>query len=140
MENNIVKENYLEVLPNQEIIVKKELDKLPVVKDTNSLLPVIIKQKELALIEIKKELYNVKQHHSLKGVLKFIKNVAKISAKLVRLCILACIKIISFVAISAIVITTTTIITKNIINSYYGVEPKEDFTYSIFDMKDDVSK
>lgn len=140
MENNIVKENYLEVLPNQEIIVKKEIDILPVVKDTNSLLPVIINQKELALIEIKKELYNIKQHHSLKGVLTFIKNVAKILAKLVRLCILASIKIISFAIVSAIVVITTTIITKNIINSYYGVQPKEDVTYSIFDMKDDASK
>lgn len=137
MENNIVKENYLEVLPSREIIAKKESNILPVVKDTSSLLPVIIKQKELALVEIKKEFYNIKKHHSFKGILKFIKNVAKLLVKLIRLCILSSLRVIGFVAVSAIVVITTAIITKNIINSYYGVEPQEDVTYSIFNMKDD---
>ena len=140
MENNVVKENYLEVLPSQEIITKKENDMLPIVKDTNSLLPVIVNQRELALIEIKKEFYNIKKNRSLKGILKFIKFVAKLLLKLVRLCIMSSIRIITFAAVSAIVVITTTIITKNIINSYYGVELHEDTTYSIFNMKDDSSK
>lgn len=140
MENNVIKENYLEVLPSQEIITKKEVNTLPIVKDTSSLLPVIVQQRELALIEIKKEFYKIRKHHSLKGILKFIKNVTKLLLKLVRLCILSSIKIIGFVAVSAIVVITTAIITKNIINSYYGVEPQEDITYSIFNMKDDASE
>lgn len=140
MENNVVKENYLEVLPSQEIITRKEVNTLPIIKDTSSLLPVIVNQRELALIEIKKEFYNIKKNHSLKGILKFIKNVAKLLLKLVRLCILSFIRIVTFIAVSAIVVTTTTIITKNIINSYYGIEPQEDITYSIFNMKDDSSK
>ena len=74
MENNIIKENYLEVLPSQEIIKNEELNILPIIKqDPSLLLPVIIQKKELALIEIKKEISNVKQHKIIIGILKTIR-------------------------------------------------------------------
>ena len=36
-----------------------------------------------------------------------------------------------------LIIASTAIITKNIVNSYYGITPEPDTTYSIFKMKDD---
>ena len=112
MENNIVKENYLEVLPSQDVIKNKKTNLLPVVKsDNNLLLPVIIKNKELALIEIKKEYSNLKEHKTA--------------------------SVIGFIGVSILIVMSTAIITKNIVNSYCGTTPQSDTTYSIFQMKDD---
>lgn len=138
MENNIVKENYLEVLPSQDVIKNKKTNLLPVVKsDNNLLLPVIIKNKELALIEIKKEYSNLKEHKTALGLLKFIKSVTKILAKSVRFCFVASASVIGFIGVSILIVMSTAIITKNIVNSYCGTTPQSDTTYSIFQMKDD---
>lgn len=141
MENNIIKESYLEVLPNQEIIKKDELNILPTIKsDTNLLLPVIIQKKELALIEIKKEFNNLKEHKSAVKILKVAKALAKALSKFVRFCFIASASVIGFVGVSVLIVMSTAIITKNIVNSYYGTTPQKDTTYSIFQMKDDSSK
>lgn len=137
MENNIVKESYLEVLPNQEMMKSTKTEVLPALaSDRNLLLPVIIPKKELALVEIKKELNNLKEHKTIIGLLKFTKNVAKILAKLVRFCFIASAGVVGFLGVSALIVMSTAIITKNIVNSYYGSTPQEDTTYSIFRMKE----
>lgn len=138
MENNIVQKNYLEVLPNQNIVTKEETNLLPAIKnDRNLLLPVIIEKKELALIEIKEDYNKLKEHKTFLGILKFIKKVIIILAKFVRFCFLAITSVIGFVGVAILIVASTAIITKNIVNSYYGITPEEDTTYSIFQMKDD---
>lgn len=141
MENNIVKENYLEVLPNQEILKKEELNILPtIIPDNNLLLPVIIQKKELALIEIKKELNNLKKHKTAIKILNVAKVLVKAVAKFIRFCFIASASLIGFLGVSALIVMSTAIITKNIVNSYYGTTPQKDTTYSIFKMKDDSSE
>ncbi|MBO5349624.1 MAG: hypothetical protein J6A89_07405 [Clostridia bacterium] len=141
MENNIIKENYLEVLPSQEIIKNEELNILPIIKqDPSLLLPVIIQKKELALIEIKNEISNIKGHKIIIGILKIIKILAIALAKFIRFCFIASASIVGFVGVSALVVMSTAIITKNIVNSQYGSTPQKDTTYSIFQMKDDISQ
>lgn len=141
MENNIIKENYLEVLLSQEIIKNEELNILPIIKqDPSLLLPVIIQKKELALIEIKNEISNIKGHKIIIGILKIIKILAIALAKFIRFCFIASASIVGFVGVSALVVMSTAIITKNIVNSQYGSTPQKDTTYSIFQMKDDISQ
>lgn len=141
MGNNVIKENCLEIMPNQEIKVKQEENILPQVKIDNSmLLPVIIKDKELALVEIKNEINILKENKTLVGLLKFVKATVKILAKLVRGLFMASAGVIGFVGVSILVIVSTAIITKNIVNSYYGASTEVDSTYSIFQMKDNETK
>lgn len=141
MENNVVKENCLEILPKGEIISNIQETTLPVLKNSENLLPTVIKQRELALIEIKREFYNIRQNHSMVDILKFFKNTLFWFAKFVRWSIMASSKVIGFVAVSAIIVISTTIITKNIINAKYSVDRKDDeTTYSIFKLKDSVDK
>lgn len=138
MENNIIKNNYLELVPNKNIIEKKEANLLPVVKtDKNLLLPVIIQKKELALIEIKEEYKKLKEHKTALAMLKFVKAVVVTLAKFTRFCFLTIASVIGFIGVAILVIASTAIITKNIVNSYYGITPEPDTTYSIFKMKDD---
>ena len=141
MENNVVKENCLEVLPKNEIMNNIQETTLPVLRNNENLLPTVIKQRELALIEIKREFYNIKQNHSAVGILKFLKNTLLLLAKFVRWSIMASSKVLGFIAVSAIIVISTTIITKNIINSKYSVDRKDDeTTYSIFRLKDSIDE
>ncbi|MBP3708624.1 MAG: hypothetical protein J6J36_08545 [Clostridia bacterium] len=146
MENNTLKENYLEVIPQKSMVFEKEKNNLPVLKDCRNLLPVIIKKKELALITIDKELDTIKQNRivaaiklGIVGLAKLLKFVTMSFVKLIRWSILVSTRCISFIVVSALVLLSTTIITKNIVNSYYGSDLKEDDTsFSIFNVKDDV--
>ncbi|MBQ3407637.1 MAG: hypothetical protein IJH12_00335 [Clostridia bacterium] len=139
MENNVIKENQLEVLPKNEIATIVELNNLPVAKDKKELLPTIIRKEALALVEIKKEFYNVKKQRSIYGLAWFLKKVAVLCAKLIRYLFLGVTRLVSFVMFSVIVILSTTIITRNVVNSLYGVRATEvDGTgFSIFSVKDD---
>lgn len=140
MENNIVKESYLEVLPSQEIINNEIDNTLPSVNiDRNLLLPVIVNKKEVALIEIKKEINNLREINGVTQILKAVKILAKVLAKLVRFCFISTASIISFVGVSILIVMSTAIITKNVVNSYYGSTPQKDTTYSIFQMKSDYN-
>lgn len=141
MENNVVKENCLEVLPKNEIMDNIQETTLPVLKNKENLLPTIIEKRELALIEIRREFYNIKQNHSAIDVLKFLKNTLFLFAKFIRWSIMASSKVVGFIVVSAIIVVSTTIITKNIINAKYSVDTKDDgTTYSIFKLKDSVEK
>lgn len=141
MENNIVKENYLEVIPNKEIIRTNENNVLPaIVIDKKLLLPVIVQNKELALINIKKDLENIKNHKIIKNIVKVVKVLAIILAKFIRYCFIAVASITAFIGVSAVIVTSTAIVTKNIVNSYCGSTPQKDTTYSIFKMKDDSTQ
>lgn len=146
MENNTLKENYLEVIPQKSMVLEKEKNNLPVLKDCRKLLPVIIEKKELALITINKDLDIIKQNrivaaimNGLVSLVKLLKFVTMSFVKLIRWSILASTRLISFVVVCALVLLSTTIITKNIVNSYYGTDLKNDETsFSIFNIKDDV--
>ena len=146
MENNTLKENYLEVIPPKSVVLEKEKNNLPVLKDCRKLLPVIIEKKELALITINKELDTIKQNrivaaimNGLVGLVKLLKFGTMSFVKLIRWSILASTRFISFVVVCALVLLSTTIITKNIVNFYYGTDIKNDETsFSIFNVKDDV--
>lgn len=141
MENNIIQNTFLEVLPNQEVIKKEETNILPNIKyDRNLLLPVVIPKRELALIEIKKEPIILENHKDASKVLHVAKTVAKAFSKVVRFCFIASASVVGFVGVSALIVMSTAIITKNIVNSYYGTEPEKNTTYSVFKMKEDVSK
>ena len=138
MENNITQKNYLEILPNQNIIENKKENLLPVIRhDKSLLLPVIIEKKELALIEIKQEYQKLKEHKTALALLNFAKAVILTLAKFTRFCFLTIASIIGFIGVAVLIIASTAIITKNIVNSYYGITPEPDTTYSIFKMKDD---
>lgn len=138
MENNITQKNYLEILPNQNIIENKKENLLPVIRhDKSLLLPAIIEKKELALIEIKQEYQKLKEHKTALALLNFAKAVILTLAKFTRFCFLTIASIIGFVGVAVLIIASTAIITKNIVNSYYGITPEPDTTYSIFKMKDD---
>lgn len=138
MENNIVQKNYLEVLPSQNVATKEEKNLLPILKsDKNLLLPVIIEKRELALVEIKENYNKLKTHKTLLGVLRFLIKVVTILAKFIRFCFIAITSVIGFVGVAILIISSTAIITKNVVNSYYGITPEKDTTYSIFKMKDE---
>ena len=72
MENNIIKKNQLELLPKNEIATIVEFNTLPMAKDKKELLPAIIRKDALALIEIKKEFYNVRKQRSKYGLAWFL--------------------------------------------------------------------
>ena len=135
MENNIIKGSYLEVLPEKEIIKSNNSNILPIIKaDNNLLLPVIMPKKEMGLIEIKKNFNILKKHKNITKIL------LKAIAKFIRFCFMAIASIVGFIGVSVLIIMSTAIITKNIVNSYYGTTPQEDTTYSIFKMKNDIGK
>ena len=106
-------------------------------KNSRLLLPVIIEKKELALIEIKQEYQKLKEHKTATALLKFAKTVVLTLAKFTRFCFLSVASVIGFIGVAILIIASTAIITKNIVNSYYGITPEKDTTYSIFKIKDD---
>ena len=142
MENNIIKENQLEVLPKNEIATLVKLNSLPVAKDKKELLPTIIRKDALALIEIKKEFYNVRKGRSIYGLAWFFKKLALLMAKLIRFIFLSTMRLTCFAVFSVIVILSTTIITRNVVNSVNGIRATEveDNTkgFSIYSVKDDA--
>lgn len=138
MENNGIKENYLEVLNEQEIVKTTESEVLPaMIVDRNLLLPVIIQNKVLDLVEIKTEFNNLKENKTLTALLKFMKNVIKVLAKMVRFSFIFVANAIIFAGVATTIVATIAIVTKNIVNSYYDIKPSEDTTYSIFKMKEE---
>lgn len=138
MGSNVIKENQLEILPKSKAVTVVEENKLPILRNRENMLPAIVKQRELSLIELKREFYKIKQQNSLVGVLICLKKVLILFAKIIRGTILASSRMIGLVMFSAIVIISTTIVTKNVVNSFYGVKDTEgDAVYSIYSVKDD---
>ena len=138
MENNVVKGNCIEIVQNQNIVTDFEENKLPIIINNENLLPVIIIEKELALERIK-EKNNINKKYNVSNIIwNFIKKALFLFAKLIRLCVIAIAKMIGFIIISAIIVISTTIITKNIINFYCnkGKTTTESSSYSVFNVKD----
>lgn len=138
MESNVIKENQLEILQKSKAVTVVEENKLPILKNRENMLPAIVKQRELSLIELKREFYKIKQQHSLVGVLICLKKVLILFAKIIRGTVLASSRMIGLIMFSAIVILSTTIVTKNVVNAFYGVKATQgDTVYSIYSIKDD---
>ena len=138
MENNVVKGNCIEIVQDQNVVTEFEENKLPVIVNNENLLPVIIIEKELALERIK-EKNNINKKYNVGNVIwNFIKKALFLFAKLIRLCVIAIAKTVGFIVISAIIIISTTIITKNIINFYCNKDKTttDHSSYSIFNVKD----
>ena len=122
MESNITQKNCLEILPNKNIIENKKENLLPVIRHDKNL-----------LLEYQK----LKEHKTATALLKFAKTVVLTLAKFTRFCFLSVASVIGFIGVAILIIASTAIITKNIVNSYYGITPEKDTTYSIFKIKDD---
>lgn len=138
MENNVVKGNCIEIVQDQNVVTEFEENKLPVIVNKANLLPVVIIEKELALKGIK-EKNNINKRSNVGNVIwNFIKKALFLFAKLIRLCVIAIAKMIGFIIISAIIVISTTIITKNIINFYCNKDKTttDHSSYSIFNVKD----
>ena len=138
MENNVVKGNCIEIVQDQNVVTEFEKNKLPVIVNKANLLPVVIIEKELALKGIK-EKNNINKRSNVGSVIwNFIKKALFLFAKLIRLCVIAIAKTVGFIVISAIIIISTTIITKNIINFYCNKDKAttDHSSYSIFNVKD----
>lgn len=138
MESNVVKGNCIEIVQNQNIVTDFEENKLPVIVNNENLLPVVIIEKELALERIK-EKNNINKKYNVGNVIwNFIKKALFLFAKLIRLCVIAIARMIGFIIISAIIVISTTIITKNIINCYCNKDKttSDRSSYSIFNVKD----
>jgi len=135
MENNIING----IIQKQEVLTRSTEDKIHIIQDTKHLLPVVISPKELALIEIRKEFSKVKKHHSLKAIAKFLVKMVVLFAKLIRWTFLASSRLVGFIAVSVIIIASTTLITKNIINAQCGAEERRDESkYSIYELKNEM--
>lgn len=137
MENNVVKGNCIEIVQDQNVVTEFEKNKLPVIVNKANLLPVVIIEKELALKGIK-EKNNINKRSNVGNVIwNFIKKALFLFAKLIRLCVIAIAKTVGFIVISAIIIISTTIITKNIINFYCNKDKTttDHSSYSIFNVK-----
>lgn len=139
MENNI-KSECINTIKSKEIKTKEV--NLPIkLQDVDTLLPVVIISKEQALIEIKKQYNNLKENATLLGLIKFTKSVVKIIAILIKNCFKVSASAICFIGISVLVIMSTAIITKNVVNSCFTNPPDTDATtYSIFQIKNDFKK
>ena len=123
-------------MKDKNVVTEFEENKLPVIVNKANLLPVVIIEKELALKGIK-EKNNINKRSNVGNVIwNFIKKALFLFAKLIRLCVIAIAKTVGFIVISAIIIISTTIITKNIINFYCNKDKTttDHSSYSIFNV------
>ena len=135
MENNIVKENYLEIIKNREIIQTVEPNVLPmVVEDRSTLMPVIIT--DYPMIEIKTDNSSLKENKKGNLSIRLLKFLAKFFAKTVRFSYIAISNIIVFAATAVVIVASIAVITKNAVNAYYNIEQPDDSTYSVFEIRD----
>ena len=116
MENNIVKENYLEIIKNREIIQTIEPNVLPmVVEDRSTLMPVIIT--DYPMIEIKTDNSSLKENKKGNLSIRLLKFLVKFLAKTVRFSYIAISNIIVLAATAVVIVTSISWITKNTINT-----------------------
>ena len=135
MENNIVKENYLEIIKNREIIQTVEPNVLPmVVEDRSTLMPVIIT--DYPMIEIKTDNSSLKENKKGNLSIRLLKFLVKFLAKTVRFSYIAISNIIVLAATAVVIVTSIAVITKNAVNAYYNIEQPDDSTYSVFEIRD----
>lgn len=135
MENNIVKENYLEIIKNREIVQIIEPNVLPmVIEDRSTLLPVIIT--DFPIIETKREQTTLKETKRENISVRLLKFLVRFLAKTVRFSYMSISNIIILVATAVVIVTSIAVITKNAVNAYYKVEQPDDHTYSVFEVRD----
>lgn len=136
MENNVVKENFLEIIKSREITKTAEPNVLPmVIEDKSTLLPIIIP--DISITEVKREYNTLKENKTLSSLMRFIKCLIKFLAKTVRFFYISMSNIVILACMAVIIVTSIAIVTKNVVNSYYNIEQPEDYTYSIFEMKEE---
>ena len=135
MENNIVKENYLEIIKNREIIQTIEPNVLPmVVEDRSTLMPLIIT--DYPMIEIKTDNSSLKENKKGNLSIRLLKFLVKFLAKTIRFSYISISNIIVLAATAVVIVTSIAVITKNAVNAYYNIEQPDDSTYSVFEMRD----
>lgn len=135
MENNIVKENYLEIIKNREIIQTIEPNVLPmVVEDRSTLMPVIIT--DYPMIEIKTDNSSLKENKKGNLSIRLLKFLVKFLAKTIRFSYISISNIIVLAATAVVIVTSIAVITKNAVNAYYNIEQPDDSTYSVFEIRD----
>ena len=141
MENNIIKENCIDVIKEQGVITVSNPEVLPAISmNRNFLMPLVVPYRELSMLEVKREFYTLKYNKTWQHLLKFIKVLAKFLASAVRFLFLSTTNIVTFVGVSAIIITSIAIVTKNTINSYYDAKIQYDETeFSIYKIREDVN-
>lgn len=135
MENNIVKENYLEIIKNREIIQTIEPNVLPmVVEDRSTLMPLIIT--DYPMIEIKTDNSSLKENKKGNLSIRLLKFLVKFLAKTIRFSYISISNIIVLAATAVVIVTSIAVITKNAVNAYYNIEQPDDSTYSVFEIRD----
>ena len=132
MDNNIVKENFLEIIPNREIAVKDVNKELEIKEFNSELLPVIIKPQHVTLPILEKGFSRIKKTHKLRRqILKVMSAIGKsiamvggalkkalgVIANVARWSFMTSAKFVCLVAMSIVVVVSTTILTQNIINA-----------------------
>jgi len=136
MENNIVKENYLEIIKSGEVVRAMEPNVLPmVVEEKNALLPVSVPN--VAMTELNKEYSTLAKNKKDSIAIKILKFLIKFFAKTVRFSYVSISNIMILVATAIVIITSVAVVTKNAVNSYYKVEQPDYYTYSVFNMKEE---
>lgn len=136
MENNVVKSNCLEVLDNNDVITMQKTEALPVVvEDRRMLLPVLIPKDDDVAIAIQNLRSCCIENPDSETLKKIIKATVKVIATLTRALVVSCSSAAVFIGTSAIIVASVAIITKNMINLNYDVEPDDGTTYNIFGEK-----
>lgn len=129
MDNNIIKDNCIEIIPSKEIAINNKIQTVSLNKE---LLPIIVNPQQLALPILEKDFSKISKKRKIKRyILKFIQAIYKrltklgcivakvvsLMAKVINWSFLTSAKFVCLIAMSAIVIISTTILTKNIVNA-----------------------
>lgn len=138
MENNAVKENFIEITKSKDIVTTIAPNVLPVIaEDRSALLPMVIPDIKITFADLKKQYQALENHKTQSGLKRFIKTLIKFFAKAVRFSYLLVSNIIIIVSVAIVIVTSIAIITKNAVNSYYKIEQPDEHTYSVFEMRNE---
>ncbi len=137
MENNGIKENYLEVLSEKNITTITEPETKPaLVEDRSLLLPAIIPVGPTELIS-NNNVTEISTKLRKRLFVKYLKIIAKALLRFIRACFLVSANAALFAGVAIIIAVSSTIVTKNIVNSKYNAKPASDDTYSIYKIREE---
>lgn len=139
MENNIVKDNYLNVINGRDIVTTTQSDIMPIINtDNRLLLPVIVPVRELSLVEVTRELHDYRLNKTMENLAKLTKALMRFLIKLAKVLLVASTNIAIFVCTSIIIVSSVAVITKNIVNSFYDTKTVQRLDdYSIYEIKEE---
>lgn len=138
MENNAVKENFLEITKSKEIVTTIAPNVLPVIaEDRSALLPMVIPDIKITFADLKKQYQALENHKTQSRLKRFIKTLIKFIAKMVRFSYLLTSNIIIIISVAVVIVTSIAIITKNAVNAYYNIEQDDEHTYTVFEMRNE---